>query len=398
MAKGHGPHRKKESRRRHGERKGSGDLARGLARQATTTVAAPRRGVAATHGPVSGAFRAWASEFGRRQAQALADQFEGVPAPPDLFVLAPLTARTVSAPDDTMVSIQMGLPIVATRAGGVTVAPDRLAVVALRLPEADASGMMGMLGMGQTPDMPQPQLIFAAQLPGEGLRGCRPADAIAWYLARAVEAGDVAVEPRALGEATGEALALLRPTAVPRGAARLDPALLEAYEGYGDETDEDAVPLDITAAPARGGLTGLPSGAFLQDNGAPLAPLLADLRDYVIGLWPYDYFGLENLTGEAGAEGPRRGATLAALADLARRLDEVLAQSAEQEEAMLAQEGRPPVWIAEETAHYGAARQALRSTRVAQELLPRLGPILFDLEIPPPDYMPEGAEEMEDEA
>lgn len=400
MARGHGPHRKKEPRRQRGERKGGGNerkggsnLAATLARQAATaTSEAPRSGVEATRGPVSGAFRAWASDFARRQAEALAQQFDGL-APPELFVLAPLTARTVGTPGGDTASIQMGLPIVATRSGGVTVAPDRLAVIALRLPAADPSAMTAMLGMGAAPDMPQPELVFAAQLPGEGLRGCRPADAIAWYLARALEAGDVPLEPRALGAATGEALALLRPTAVPRDAPRLDPAALEAYEGYGAETDEDAVPPDITAPPARGGLAGLPSGAFAQDNGAPLTPLLADLRDYVIGLWPYDYFGLEALTGEAGADGPRRGVTLAALAELVRRLDDYLARAAEEEDAALAAEGRPPAWIAEETAHYREARQSLRSTRTAQELLPLLGPILFDLELPPEDYQPESLDD-----
>ena len=114
-----------------------------------------------------------------------------------------------------------------------------------------------------------------------------------------------------LAAAMGEALALLRPNAAARGAARLDPAALAAYEGYGAETDEQVVPLDITAAPARGGLPGLPSGAFLTDDGQPLAPLLNDLRDYAVGLWPYDYFGLDTLTstpaaGSARADGRAR--------------------------------------------------------------------------------------------
>ena len=158
------------------------------------------------------------------------------------------------------------------------------------------------------------------------------------------------------------------------------------------------MPPDITAAPARGGLPGLPGGAYLEDNGAPLAPLLADLRDYVVGLWPYEYFDLEGLTADPEAtDDAGRPARLAALAGMIRRLDEVLAQTAESEEAMLAAEGRPPAWIAGETAHYREARQALRSTRVAQEMLPLLGPILFDLEIPPADYAPADAEMEEDE-
>src|SRR5207237_2723804 len=104
-------------------------------------------------------------------------------------------------------------------------------------------------------------------------------------------------------------------------------------EGYGDGADERPVPRDSTAPPARGALAGLPGGAYLHDNGTPLAPLLADLRDYVIGLWPYDYFGLEKLTAAPTAEGKGRSATLAALADLVRRLDDVLAQGAEAAEA-----------------------------------------------------------------
>jgi hypothetical protein len=238
-------------------------------------------------------------------------------------------------------------------------------------------------------------LLFAAQLPGEGMRGARAADALAWYLARAVEEGDVQPEARELAAAAGEALALVRPNVAPREAARLDPAALADYEGYGDGADERPVPLDITAPPARGGLTGLPGGAYLHDDGTPLAPLLADLRDYVIGLWPYDYFGLEKLTADSAAEGKGRSATLAALADLVRRLDDVLAQGAEAVEEALAAEGQPPAWIAEETASYREARQALRETRTAQELLPRLGPILFDLEIPPADYAPQTLDDEE---
>ena len=387
MAKGRGQHRKKESRRERGAR-------RPAALAALAAPAVARRGVEATRGPVSGAYRAWAADYGRRQAQAVAARFgPSEAAPPDVFLIAPLTTRTVEARDEVF-SVQMGLPIVATRAGSVAVAPDKLAVAVLRMPEADPSSAMAMLGLGQAPDLPQPELLFAAQVPAESMKGARAGDAIAWYLARAVEAGDVAPRPRDLAQAVGEALALLRPHAVPRDAARLDAAALDAYEGYGAEADEEAVPLDISAAPARGGISGLPSGVFLQDNGASLAPLLADLRDYVIGLWPYDYFGLENLTADHAGGGP---AALAALSDLVRRLDDVLAQSVESEEAALAAEGQPPAWIAEQTASYREARQMLRATRTAQELLPRLGPILFDLEIPPPDYRPEGWVEEEEE-
>ena len=35
--------------------------------------------------------------------------------------------------------------------------------------------------------------------------------------------------------------------------------------------------------------------------------------------------------------------------------------------------------------------------RIAQELIPRLGPILFDLEIPPADYTPPEWEQESDE-
>ena len=390
MAKGRGQHRKKESRRERGARRPAALTA--LA--ASTAPSGPRRGVEATRGPVSGADRAWAADYGRRQAQAVGARFgPSEAAPPDVFLLAPLTTRTVEARDEVL-SVQMGLPIVATRAGSVAVAPDKLAVAVLRMPEADPGSAMAMLGLGQAPDLPQPELLFAAQLPGESMKGTRAADAIAWYLARAVEAGDVAPQPRDLAQAVGEALALLRPHAVSRDVARLDAAALDAYEGYGAEADEEAVPLDIAAAPARGGISGLPSGVFLGDSGAPLAPLLADLRDYVIGLWPYEYFGLEDLTTNHAGGG---SAALAALSDLVRRLDDVLAQSIESEEAALAAEGQPPAWIAEQTASYREARQTLRATRTTQELLPRLGPILFDLEIPPPDYRPEGWVEEEEE-
>jgi hypothetical protein len=395
MAKGHGHNRKKDTRRARAAKRAAGTVAP-TSVQPLQAPAMPRaRGLEATRGPVSNAYRAWVADYGRRQAAAVAAQFDGGPVPADLFLLAPLTTRTVEAPGGEIVSVQMGLPLVATRAGGVAVAPDRLAIAALRLAEDDARGAMAQLGFGHAPDLPPPDLLFAAQLPGEGMRGARAADALAWYLARAVEEGDVQLEARDLAAAAAEALALLRPNVAPREAARLDPAALADYEGYGDGADERPVPLDITAPPARGGLTGLPGGAYLHDDGTPLAPLLADLRDYVIGLWPYDYFGLETLTADAAAEGKGRGVTLAALADLVRRLDDVLAQGAEAVEEALAAEGQPPAWIAEETASYREARQALRETRTAQELLPRLGPILFDLEIPPADYAPQTLDDEE---
>ena len=414
MAKGRGHNRKKDARRERADRRaaerraggqpaaagvgpgaGPGDPSSATAATATavTTTGTPRSGLAALNGAVSNAYRAWVADYGRRQAQAMAGQFPETAGAPssDAFVLAPLTTRTVGAPGGALVSVQMGLPIAQTRGGSVAVAPDRLAVAALRLPDVDSSDAMAALGLGQGPDLAQPEALFAVQLPAERMSGARAADALAWYLARAVEAGDADPEPRALGEAAAEALALLRPTLAPRGIRPIDRALLDAYEGYGADADEDVVPLDIQAAPARGGLPGLPPGAYLQDNGAPLAPLLEDLRDYVVGLWPYEYFDLAGLTGDAAAaDGAGRAGTLARLADVARRADEALAGAAEQEESMLASEGRPPAWIAQETARYREAREELRATRVAQELLPRLGPVLFDLEIPPADYAPPG--------
>jgi len=428
MAKGRGHNRKKDARRARADRRATErraglqtaatgaqppgtteatgtatGMATGTATgMATGATAAPQRGLAALRGQVSNAYRVWAADYGRRQTQAMAGQFPepsgeagaGGAASSDVFVLAPLVTRTVDTPDEQLVSVQMGLPIVSTRGGNVSVAPDRLAVAALRMPPPDTGSAMAALGLGQAPDLPLAEPLFAIQLPAERMSGARLADALAWYIARAVEAGDVPAEPRAMTEAAGEALALLRPNLAPYGVKPIDRSLLDAYDGYGADADEEVVPLDIQAAPARGGVAGLPSGAYLQDNGAPLAALFDDLRDYVIGLWPYEYFNLEGLTaggaGDAEAGGPARAATLERLANLVRRLDEALAESAENEEAMLASEGRPPAWIAQETARYREARQELRATRVAQELLPRLGPILFDLEIPPSDYAPAG--------
>ncbi len=402
MAKGRGhdrnkkkPNRGRADRRAPAAPAGTGGV---VPASATMAPAPAASGVGATRGPVSAAYRAWVADFGRRQARAIDDEVaagDGAPIPPDLFVLAPLTTRTVGTPGGATVSVQMGLPIVATRAGRAAVASDRLAIAALRLPETDPNSAMAMLGMGQAPDLPPPEALFAIQLPAEGLRAARLADAAAWYLARAAEAGDVEPDPEALAAAADEALTLLRPGAGPRGigggrSPALDPAVLDAYAGYGSDADEEAVPPDIQSAPARGGLPGLPSGAYLEDNGAPLVPLLADLRDYVIGLWPFDYFGLDALTSDPSADGPGRAAALAALSTVVRRLDETLAATTESEEAALAAEGRPPAWIATETAGLREARGALRSTRVAQEMARLLGPILFDLEIPPADYVPPG--------
>jgi len=412
MAKGRGQDRKKDARRARAERRATerrAELRAGAqtgqepahsAGTAVTTTATPQSGLAALRGPISNAYRAWVTDYGRRQAQDMAEGFptpDNAAAAADLFVLAPLTSRTVGAPDGHLVSVQMGLPIVMTRSGKVAPAPDRLAVAALRLPQADSGGALAALGLGQAPDLPQPEPIFAVQLPAERMNAARAADALAWYLARAVEAGDVGAEPNAMSEAAGEALALLKPNAAPYGAKPIDRALLDGYDGYGADADTDAVPLDIQAAPARGGLPALPAGAYLQDDGAPLAELLTDLGDYVIGLWPYDYFDLESLTAHTDeADGPGRAATLARLAGIVRRVDEVLAEGAESEEAALAAEGRPPAWIAQETARYREARQELRTTRIAQELLPHLGPVLFDLETPPSDYAPEGPDELDE--
>jgi hypothetical protein len=410
MAKGRGDNRKKDARRARTERRAAERRAELHAGAQTgpepaqpaglTTTATSQGGLAALRGPISNAYRAWVTDYGRRQAQDMAEGFpaqDSGTASADLFVLAPLTSRTVGAPDGHLVSVQMGLPIVMTRSGKVAPAPDRLAVAALRLPQADSGGALAALGLGQAPDLPQPEPLFAVQLPAERMNAARAADALAWYLARAVEAGDVGAAPRAMSDAAGNALALLKPNAAPYGATPIDRALLEGYDGYGADADTDAVPLDIQAAPARGGLPALPTGVYLQDDGAPLAELLTDLGDYVIGLWPYDYFDLESLTAHADeADGPGRAVTLARLADIVRRVDEVLAEGAENEEATLAAEGRPPAWIAQETARYREARQELRATRVAQELLPRLGPVLFDLEIPPSDYAPEGLDELDE--
>ncbi len=413
MAKGRGQDRKKDARRARAERRAierRAELRAGAqagpapesAQPAgvTTATTTQQSGLAALRGPISNAYRAWVTDYGRRQAQDMAEGFptpDGAAASASLFVLAPLTSRTVGAPDGHLVSVQMGLPIVMTRSGQVAPAPDRLAVAALRLPQADSGGALAALGLGQAPEMPQPEPIFAVQLPAERMNAARAADALAWYLARAVEAGDVGAEPAAMSDAAGEALALLKPNAAPYGAKPIDRALLEGYDGYGADADTDAVPLDIQAAPARGGLPALPAGAYLQDDGAPLAEPLTDLGDYVIGLWPYDYFDLESLTSHADeADGPGRAATLARLADIVRRVDEVLAEGSESEEAALAAEGRPPAWIAQETARYREARQELRTTRIAQELLPHLGPVLFDLETPPSDYTPEGPDELDE--
>jgi hypothetical protein len=397
MAKGRDRRHKKESR--HGRNRGA--AAPQVLKLPVSPLPMPiRRGVEATRGPVSGAYRSWVMDLGRRKAQEVATALsaQGASASPDLFLLAPLTTRTVEAPSGKTVNLQMGLPIVATRAGAVTIAPDQLAVLALRLPDDATGGALAMLSMGQAPDLPPPEMLFALRLPAEGLRALRAADAVAWYLARGVEAGDVDVATQALANAAAEVLALLRPNAVSRDVPRLDPAALDAYEGYGTDADEDPVPLDITAPPARGGLRGLPSGNFLKDSGAPLAPLLADLRDYVVGLWPYEYLGLAAVVEHPAPDGAGRAALLAEIVDLVRRVDDLLARTSETLEKALEEEGQPPAWIAEETAPYRDARQLLRAVGTAQEMLSTLGPILFNLEIPPDDYVPEGwSQDGEDE-
>src|SRR5919204_1176850 len=210
MAKGHGHHRKKETRRARAAKRAAGKGApRGV--RPLRAPATPRaRGLEATRGPVSNAYRAWVADYGRRQAAAVAAQFDGGPVPADLFLLAPLTTRTVEAPGGEIVSVQMGLPLVATRAGGVAVAPDRPPIPALRLARDDAGGAMALLGLGHAPNLPPPDLLFAVQLPGEGMRGARAADALAWYLARALGGGDGQPEARELAAAAAAALALLR--------------------------------------------------------------------------------------------------------------------------------------------------------------------------------------------
>src|SRR4051812_50087482 len=128
MAKGHGHNRKKETRRARPPKR-PGETVAPTSAQPRRTPAAPQAGgLEATRGPVTHAYRAWAGDYGRRQAAAVAAQFDGGPVPADLFLLAPLTTRTVEAPGGAVVSVQMGVPLVATRAGGIAVAPDRLAI------------------------------------------------------------------------------------------------------------------------------------------------------------------------------------------------------------------------------------------------------------------------------
>ena len=159
MAKGHGHHRKKETRRARAAKHAAGTVAPASV-QPLQAPATPRaRGLEATRGPVSNAYRAWAADYGRRQAAAVAAQFDGDPVPADLFLLAPLTTRTVEAPGGEIISVQMGLPLVATRAGGVAAAPDRLAIAALRLAEDDAGGAMALLGLGHAPNLPPPDVV-----------------------------------------------------------------------------------------------------------------------------------------------------------------------------------------------------------------------------------------------
>ncbi len=398
MAKGHGGqgggrnNKKKDARREKAARRGAAGAGAGTTPTGTAviTTEAPV-GLAATRGAVSPAYRAWAVDYGRRQAQGVAAEHQSGAGEltPDLFVLAPLTSRTVSTPSGLVMLVQMGLPIGATRAGSVALLNDRLALTVLHLLEPDSGGALAMLGLGRAPEMPEPEAVFALQLGAEGLRGVRAADAVAWRLARVLEAGDVDATPDALLDEAGRVLALVRPAVAPRGASPLPAADLDEYV-YGAETDEEAVPTDITAAPARGGVSALPNGAFLTDDGIALSALLADLGDYVIGLWPYEYFGLEALIARQGVDAPggARTAMLADLAALVRRVDGVLAEILEHEEAALASEGRPPAWIAEETAPLRQARQSLRASRAVGALIPPIGPILFDLEVAPADYTP----------
>src|SRR5919204_6993353 len=112
MVKGHGHHRKKETRRARAAKRAAGTVAP-ASTQPLQAPATPRHGLEATRGPVSNAYRAWAADYGRRQAAAVAAQFEGGSVLPDLFLLAPLTTRTVDAPGGEIVSVQMGLPLVA---------------------------------------------------------------------------------------------------------------------------------------------------------------------------------------------------------------------------------------------------------------------------------------------
>lgn len=393
MAKGHSGqgggrnNKKKDARREKAARRAVSPG--GAASMGTAVVAESPIGLAATRGAVSPAYRAWAVDYGRRQAQSVAAERQNDILTPDLFVLAPLTSRTVSTPGGLMMLVQMGLPIGATRSGSVALLNDRLAITVLHLPEPDSGGALAMLGLGRAPEMPEPEAVFALQLGAEGLRGVRAADAVAWRLARVLEGGEIDATPEALLGEAGRVLALVRPAVAPRGASPAPAADLDEY-AYGAETDEEAVPTDITAAPARGGLTALPSGAFLTDDGAILSSLLADLGDYVIGLWPYEYFNLETLIARQGVDAPgsARAAMLADLAALVRRVDGVLEEILEHEEASLASEGRPPTWIAEETVPLRQARQSLRSTRAVGALIPLIGPILFDLDVAPADYIP----------
>ena len=125
MAKGRGHNRKKETRRSRGAKRAGGLPAPTVA-QPPQAAAAPRHGLEATRGPVSNAYRAWAADYGRRQAAGVAAQFDGGPVPADLVLLAPLTTRTVEAPGGEVVSVQMGLPLVAAST----------TVLALRCPTA----------------------------------------------------------------------------------------------------------------------------------------------------------------------------------------------------------------------------------------------------------------------
>src|SRR5579875_2082322 len=99
MAKGRGHNRKKEARRGRAERRAAQGRAGGQTgptltqRAAATATTASQSGLASLRGSVSGAYRTWAVDYGRRQAEAMRDQFPATDAPAsgEVFLLAPLT-------------------------------------------------------------------------------------------------------------------------------------------------------------------------------------------------------------------------------------------------------------------------------------------------------------------
>lgn len=400
MAKGRGqPHSK--GKNRQDKRKGDRAPMVEALRAKAGTPPTEHHGLASTRGPVSGAYRSWVAEYGRRHAALVADEHErGTVSPsPDLFVLAPLTSRTVRTPDAGVIQVQMGLPIVGTRNGGIVVSPDRLAIAALRLAEPDPSGALAMFGLGGAAETAPPEPLFATLVSAEGLRAVRAADAVAWATARAVEAGDARADPEGIAATVTSALALLRPHEVPSSTVRLAPEDFDSYQGYGDDADEEVVPPDIERRPTEEGVPSLPTGPYLRDTGEPLQPVLADLRDYVIGLWPYEYFALDKLTTETKSleTGNGRRERIALLAETVRRIDDALLQIIISTERSLASEGHPPAWIADETSTYRAAREELRASEEATTLAALLGPLLFNLDVPPPDYVPPSLDQIDEE-